>query len=78
VLRVASLIPFGLGEASAADHIEAAIMTGLDKGYCTDDSMSGGKGIHIISLFFAFCRLCTASQTIDQDPCDKVSALEHR
>jgi len=60
VLRVASLISFRLGEASAADHIEAAITTGLDKGYCTDDIMSDGKGIHIISLFFAFCRLCTA------------------
>jgi hypothetical protein len=66
VLRVASLIPFRLGEASAADYIEAAIMTGLEKGYCTDDIMSGGKGIHIIFLFFAFRRLCTASQTIDQ------------
>lgn len=43
VLSVAMLLRFGLGEATAADHIEAAVMDALHRGYRTGDIMSDGK-----------------------------------
>jgi 3-isopropylmalate dehydrogenase len=43
VLSVAMLLRFGLGEATAADRIEAAVMDALHRGYRTGDIMSDGK-----------------------------------
>jgi 3-isopropylmalate dehydrogenase len=37
------LLRFGLGEATAADRIEAAVMDALHRGYRTGDIMSDGK-----------------------------------
>ncbi|KAL2651520.1 hypothetical protein R1flu_019648 [Riccia fluitans] len=43
VLSAAFLLKYGLGETKAADLIEAAVSTALDKGYRTGDLMSSGK-----------------------------------